>query len=199
MRFQPLPSKLQADLPGLAAQLAAILVPLAAAIAAGFLRRPALVGLIPLLWRRLTHVARRFAAVRGVAERPRQPVLRRAVVLEHKTAPVAGPRLPGRRGWVVEALGYQAANYASQLAHLLATPEMRAAIDAAPGFGRVLRPVCWMLGIARQQATSAGELAAVQADGTVRQRVDPPWPPAPKRVKPAAPWELPVLQMERWG
>ena len=113
-------------------------------------------------------------------------------------AVVALVRLPTRRGWLVEALGYQAAGYASQLAHLLAQPEMRAVLDAAPGFGRVLRPICWMLGIARQQATSAVELAAVTAGGTAR-RLDPPWPPAPKPAPPPAPWEVPVLQMQHWG
>ena len=192
----PLPCHIQARLPDLAVKLAAILGPLAAAVAAGFLRRPALVGLIPALWRRLTHVARRFAAVRGAAAPGKAEGVRQRPM--RAMAVVALVRLPTRRGWLVEALGYQAAGYASQLAHLLAQPEMRAVLDAAPGFGRVLRPICWMLGIARQQATSAVELAAVTAGGTAR-RLDPPWPPAPKPAPPPAPWEVPVLQMQHWG
>ena len=44
--------------------------------------------------------------------------------------------------------GYHAAGFGCQLQHLLSDPEMVALISAAPQqMGRVLRPLCWMLGI----------------------------------------------------
>ena len=54
--------------------------------------------------------------------------------------------LPSGRGWLVRELGWEAAGYGNRLAHLLAGPEMQALIADVPGVGRVLRPVCRMLG-----------------------------------------------------
>ena len=191
MSATPIPLTVSATLPELARRLTVILRPLAALAAAEFLRRPKLAGLILVLWHRLTHVARRFAQVKA-ATATRRPARARK-------APVARPqvmaRLPTGRGWLVQSLGYQAANYASQLEHLLAQPEMRAAIDAAPGFGRVLRPVCWMLGIARSRATATAELVVAAGDGAVaRPAEEPAWPPVAKLLSPAVPWMMPVFK-----
>ena len=189
MSATPIPPNISATLPDLARRLAMILGPLAALVVAEFLRRPKLAGLILVLWRRLTHVARRFAQVKA-ATATRRPA-RARVARETRPAVV---RLPSGRGWLVQSLGYQAANYASQLEHLLAQPEMRAAIDAAPGFGRVLRPVCWMLGIARARATATAQLVAT-GDGAVARPVeDPAWPPVARLMSPVVPWMMPVFK-----
>lgn len=114
---------------------------LAGVVARRFLKDPRLLGLIGPLWRRLTRIARRFE---GAATRPaRRPTARRG---KAAVATTVANRLPGGRGWLVRELGWEAAGYASQLAHLLAEPEMQALIAAAPRVGRVLRPVCRMLG-----------------------------------------------------
>ena len=53
-----------------------------------------------------------------------------------------GPALPRRFGWLVQACGYRAAGYGSQLQTLLNTPDMAELLAAAPQAGRILRPLC---------------------------------------------------------
>ena len=54
----------------------------------------------------------------------------------------AEPALPRRFGWLVQACGYRAAGYGSQLQTLLNTPDMAELLAAAPQAARVLRPLC---------------------------------------------------------
>ena len=77
----------------------------------------------------------------------------------------------------MRALGYEAAGYGSQLAALLAEPELQALLLAAPAAGRILRPLCRMLGV-----EPVGALAPVAADAPVRKRRV-----RPKRVRIALP------------
>eukprot|EP01037_Dinobryon_pediforme_P012937 gene12937-13037_t len=55
--------------------------------------------------------------------------------------------LPRRFGWLVGLVGHEAAGRASQLAHLLADPEMAALVRDVPQARRILSPLCWMLGV----------------------------------------------------
>ena len=55
-------------------------------------------------------------------------------------------RLPRGFGWLARRV--QTARFGrSQLAHLLAQPDMAALIEAAPPIGRQIRPICRMLGV----------------------------------------------------
>ena len=128
--------------PALAQRLAGILLAVAGLVARRFLQKPRLVGLIGPMWRWLTHVASRFE--RSVTGPARARTARSAPATQ---ARVRAARLPTRRGWLVRELGWEAAGYGSQLAHLLAEPDMQALIAAMPGVGRVLRPLCRMLGM----------------------------------------------------
>ena len=183
------PSLPPATAPDLARRLGLILAALAGLVAARFLRRPELAGLIVPLWRRLTHVARRFE--RAAVAVPRRVRVRAARVGGRKL----GVRLPGAQGWLVRVLGYEAAGYGSQLAHLLDDAEMRALIAAVPGVGRVLRPVCWMLGL--PEVRSVAEVATVEVKATdgvmVRRRA---WPLWPRRAKPQPP--APPMPWDGW-
>ncbi len=140
------PAVLPDDLAEVARKLAVIMAGLAGVVAARFLRMPALAGLIvPLRWR-LQRVSGRFSKkmVRRVtAAKPRRAAAPRAAARPRKP----GVRLPGGKGWLVRVLGYEAAGYGSQLAHLLTDPAMQAAIAEVPGVGRVLRPICRMLAV----------------------------------------------------
>ena len=161
-----LPALEAADPQDLARRVGLILAALAALVAARFLRRPTLSGLIVPLWRRLTHVARRLSATmtrprqqRGATQtRPRRAALARL--------PLRPPmRLPQGRGWLVRELGYEAAGHGSQLQALLEEPAVAAVLAAHPAMADVLRPVCHMLGMSL-------------VDGRVA--------PLPSRVAPAA-------------
>jgi len=134
--------------PELARRLGAILLGLAGVIAHRFLKNPRLVLLIVPLWRRLTRIARRFEAVVARQARARPAGSRSASASRARPA-----SLPRGHGWLVRELGSEAAVYGSQMAHVLAGPEMQALIAAVPGVGRVLRPLCRMLGYDLAQVT----------------------------------------------
>ena len=58
-----------------------------------------------------------------------------------------GPALPRKFGWLVQAGGYHAAGYGSQLQTVLSTPEMVALLAESPQAQRILRPLCRALAI----------------------------------------------------
>jgi hypothetical protein len=78
-------------------------------------------------------------------------VVGRAVVarrIEGEGRRAAAARVwPGRFGWLVWAVGYQAAGFGSQLQAVLSEPEMVALLTATPRAGRILRPLCRMLAV----------------------------------------------------
>ena len=128
--------------PELVRRLGQILAGLAAVVAARFLRRPHLMGLTVLLWNRLSRAAQRFGRVMTRPGKQRSPRTGRRV---HRTRSAAG--LPQGRGWLVRELGYEAVAFGCQLEALLAEPAMQAALVARPAAGRILRPLCRMLGV----------------------------------------------------
>ncbi len=136
------PSLLSDDAAELVRRVGMILLGLAGLVAARFLRNPRLVGLIGPLWRRLTHVALR---VEQAMVRPaRVPAVR---VRGVRGAPNVRGQLPTGRAWLVRELGWEAAGFGGQLDALLAEPGMAAVVAGVPAVGRVLRPICRMLGV----------------------------------------------------
>ena len=119
---------------------------LAAVVARRFLRDPKFMTLILPLWGWLNRSVRRFGRLRVVAARPVAPRVMRERATRTPGVRLA-VRLPSGRGWLVQALGWEAAGYGSQLQALLATPEMVALLDAVPAVGRVLRPLGRILGV----------------------------------------------------
>ena len=133
-----------------------ILKSLAAIVARRFYRHPVFGGIFTLLLGAVIgHASQRCARllVRLVAGRLRpRPPRSAAPKPEPKPAPPAPPKrktngLPQRRGWLVAAIGYEAAGCASQLQALLAKPEVADLLARAPTLRRVLSPICRMLGI----------------------------------------------------
>jgi len=56
------------------------------------------------------------------------------------------PRLPSNFGWL-PGVSCGVAAGASQLRHLLTDPELLALLHTSPALVRMLRPLCWMLGV----------------------------------------------------
>jgi hypothetical protein len=116
----------------------------AARIAGGMLAA----AVIVLIWRRVRRVEgrilgllRRFRAGRlWVVSGPRagRSGVRRSVGVG---------RLPRGFGWLLPLVPSEAACFAGQLQAVLAEPEMVALLAASPQAGRVLAPLCRMLGI----------------------------------------------------
>lgn len=139
----------------MARRLGAIVAGLAALVAWRFLRLPHLVALIIPLWTRLTRAARRFERLVLRPARPPKPRAGPAEKSQLGSADNARPHsaaLPSGRGWLVRELGYEAVAFGLQLEALLAEPAMQAMLAALPGAGRILRPLCRMLGVSSASA-----------------------------------------------
>ncbi len=144
MRPTPTPAPLQAFAPDFARRFGLILTTLAALIARRFLREPRLAAFIVPLWSRLNRAARRFERLMARLAAGRLPKPR-------KSGP-GGPHrgadtLPTGRGWLVRALGPEAAASATQLEALLAEPAAAELLAAAPTARRILRPLARLLAI----------------------------------------------------
>ena len=103
--------------------------------------------LVILIWGRLSRMAVRFARLTArVAAGTAAP--RRRASPRKATARPRPPyqRLSRRFAWLPPVVPGAAA-YGSQLQYLMADPEMAALIAAAPQMGRILRPLCRLLGV----------------------------------------------------
>ena len=57
------------------------------------------------------------------------------------------PYFPAGRAWLAGATDHHVRGRASQLEHLIASPDMAEFLTQVPQAGRILRPLCQMLGI----------------------------------------------------
>ncbi len=153
----------------------------AAQIAGGRLAAP----MIVLIWTRLNRLGVRFARVAARGEAGTPPRRRRQHPRPTRPRPakpcLAGPQtLPRGFLWLLRLVP-AASSGASQVRYLLADPEITALIEAVPEAGRILRPLCHMLGIrpppslrlARPSAPDP-EAAAVRPPPSERPVTPPP-------------------------
>ncbi len=167
----------------LADRFAALVEGLRRAIAARGAGIGLAVPLMLLLWSRLHRTALRFARLATkVQAGTLPPPRRRRSPRPTRPQPL---RLPRGVAWLLRRLP-QAAAAASQLQHLLADPAMADLLAAAPQAGRLLRPLCQMLGVrpppARSLSSGRKQAGPVGPPPSVR-------PPAPSRpaVRPRPP------------
>ena len=160
--------------PELARRFALILAGLGALVARRFLRMPHLMRFTMLLWSRLNRAVRRFE--RALTRKPAK--VRASVVgadRARRADPSDRPRpiaLPRGQGWLVRELGWEAAAFMAQLEALLAEVEMRAAVTASPAVGRIIRPICRMLGVSAEVAPAVMHVPKVPA-AVVERRLEP--------------------------
>jgi hypothetical protein len=150
----------------------------------GLIAGPAII----LIWSRLRRMAARFAAlaarVRSGALPSPAPVRIRAA--SRPASPRPPHRLPDGFGWLVR-LAPEAACFGGQFQHLLSDPEIPALLAAAPQIGRVLRPLCRMLGVKPSPdllpplCRDAGSRDRSHAPG--RTHADPPPSQRPERAR----------------
>jgi hypothetical protein len=105
--------------------------------------------LVCLIWTRLRRMAARFSALAAQVRSGAlpSPSSLRTRAASRPARPHPPQRLPNRFAWLVRLAGSEAACFAGQMQHLLSDPEMVALLSAAPQMGRVLRPLCRMLGV----------------------------------------------------
>lgn len=154
--------------PELARRFALIMAGLGALIARRFLKMPHLSQFTVQLWNYLNRATRRFyrALTRKTKIRATRARGERA-----ETERVRPQAWPSGRGWIVRELGWEAAAYMSALEVLLGEVAARAALMDAPGAGRVLRPICRMLGVAA--AVTPVVARATPEPAVVAARVEP--------------------------
>ena len=119
--------------------------------AARFIEPPMLL----LIWNRITRIGRLFANLVELVRTDRHANPARARSRSAPTRPAASPEpsrvapsavLPQHRRWLVNLLP-EAEPLGADLCWLLDQPEMRELIAEAPQVGRLLRPLCRMLGV----------------------------------------------------
>ena len=76
-----------------------------------------------------------------------------------------GGVFPGGFAWLVRLMGWRVAGYGLQLRAILVAPEMVALLAAAPQAGRILRPMCRMLGVETALLRPGRATVAVRAAG----------------------------------
>ena len=140
-------------------------------------------ALLVFVWGRIGRMANRFdnlfARWRASTLPNRTLAKPRPSRAGQPTTPHERSKIPAGRAWLVGVVGYEAAGRASQLQHLLAHPDMAEFLHAAPQAGRILRPLCHMLGI---------DPPAGIATPPARS------PPAPSRPAPSRPPARPGTQ-----
>jgi len=93
------------------------------------------------------------------------------------------PRLPSNFGWL-PGLSTSVAIGASQLRHLLTDPELLAVLHTSPALVRMLRPLCWMLGVELPATVLPPRPAPAEPDGAPkppRRRRRRLWRPPSRR------------------
>jgi hypothetical protein len=125
-----------------------------------------------VIYRRIQRVRERLVALEarflaGLVRSGRAAVVERAAPAGDAGVPRAtqtsGVWLPRRFGWLCGLVPGEAASYAGQLRVVLAEPEMVALLAACPQAVRIVRPLCWMLGIERADYVVGEGLVATVA------------------------------------
>ncbi len=158
--------------PSLSQRLTLVVQALRAAIAAHAARDRTAVAVAWLVWPYLNRLAARFAALTLRVQAGKGVV----VVVPATSRPRAAPETPHPRppglpqgfAWLAR-LTPSILPLRSQVCHLLGDPELAALLAAAPQAGRILRPLCRMLGIE----------AGPGFPPALFQRPDPPPGPSP--------------------
>ena len=114
--------------------------------------------------------------------------------------PRARPYFPAGRAWLAGATDHHVRGRASQLEHLLSHPDMPKFLAAAPQAGRILRPLCHMLGIhmpAPLLLSPRARAGGLSREADRRGRLLLPRPPKPNPPKPNLPPLLPLYPQRR--
>ncbi|MDA8248388.1 MAG: hypothetical protein M0Z28_04355 [Rhodospirillales bacterium] len=166
-----------------AERLAGILDTLCRAIADRGGRKLLAGPLVILIWTRLRRISARVltlaARIEAGTNKPARPRRPRAARPRRPPPPLS---LPRGKAWLVRLARMEAAAAGSQLRHLLAQPDMQALAAADPRMGRLLRPLCHMLGV-----TPTPEIAQPAPRPRPAPAATEASPPPPAPMPPARP------------
>ena len=157
-----------------------------------------------------THPDPRVAAllvpVLHYISRARLRLARLIALLAAGTLPQPGPSRPGRparnppsfrlptaRAWLRHAFPFEVGGFASQFAHQLRQPEIAELLAATPQAGRILRPLCRLLGIQAPGEPPPPPPRPYKPPATPPLPPDPP----PTEIGTTWPWIIPVSNYRR--
>jgi hypothetical protein len=132
--------------------------------------------LLILVYSRLARTIRLFTRLVALWRAGALPAPRPSRAGEtRKAAPAKPLKLPRNLTWFMDLVRYPAAAAASQLRFLMNDEELRRFLADCPQAGRLLRPLCQMLGMRKNEV----ELAPIRLPPRPRK----PRPPKPPRAK----------------
>ena len=123
-----------------------ILSDLQAAIAVVAARERHLTGLLVAVWARIARMRTRLERLVALWRAGMLPAPRKSRAGETRTRVRTKSEIPTAPAWLLEAV-FEARAFGSQLEHLLSGEEAAAFLAAVPRAGRILRPLCRMLGV----------------------------------------------------
>ena len=145
-----------------------------------------------LAYDRIARVATRFQALFTRWQTNTLPTPRTRPAQSRQRAPK--PYFPAGRAWLAGSTDHHVRGRASQLEHLLSHPDMPKFLAAAPQAGRILRPLCKMLGITMPATLLLSPRARAGGAGG---GLSLPRPRQPKPPKPKLPPLLPLYPQRR--
>jgi hypothetical protein len=143
---QTVPSAtLIAAAPDLGKYFATVMADMRAMVAHHFRRHPHLIPIVALFWNRLGRVTRRFERLMALLAAGHLPQPRPQ---PGRTAPTRPkPPIPTAKGWLVRIMLHDGGACGSRIQHLMSQPGFSELLAICPAVGRVLRPLCHMLGL----------------------------------------------------
>ena len=193
-------------------RLACTIEAIRCAVAAWGAKNRAAAPIIVLLWGRFGHIVTRFTALVAQVRAgrvPAQRVTRRADGPAPPRDPPSRPTVELPRGfaWLLRLVP-ETRSLAGQVRHWLTDPELKEILAAAPQAGRLLRPLCHMLGIEpgpalalprpERRAAPVQEPAVSDAPAAP-ERGSPPERESDLRIKSGdVRWERDPIEQVRW-
>jgi hypothetical protein len=98
---------------------------------------------------------------------------------------IPAEKLPREFGWVRRALP-ETARFAGVLAYFLDDPEIAALVEKTPEAGRILRPLCHLLGVQAPEFLRRGAVVAQPTVVIAAEAPTEPAPPLPEHEPPAS-------------
>ncbi len=141
-----------------------------------------------LAYDRIARAATRFQALFTRWQTNTLPTTRNRPAQSRQRAPK--PYFPAGRAWLAGSTDHHVRGRASQLEHLLSHPDMPKFLAAAPQAGKILRPLCHMLGITMPPTL-------LPSPRPPRQEPEGGTPRQPKPPKPKLPPLLPLYPQRR--
>ena len=164
-------------------RFACILAGICQMVAARGGRDHAAAPMVVLVWSRLRRMVTRFTALVARMEagtlRAPQPRARPSPAEPRSTATAPALRLPSGHLWLVRFV-QETIQHSGQVQHLLTDPDMIRLLALAPQqAGRIIRPLCRMLGVPAPEAAKLPPRLARRRKSKVgaKRRIEPPEPP----------------------